>query len=96
MEDDDEIKSLPFASDQAALNFAYFYTALTVGHVLDRHILTRRIHIPAFRYSAWSIPLAVAGVYIASPALPMKWKDWFWSFGTRGKFWPPYTDEDEK
>lgn len=49
MGDEDEIKSLPFASDQAALNFAYFYTALTAGHILDRHILTRRIHIKAFR-----------------------------------------------
>ena len=49
MSDDEDIKSLPFASDQAAINFAYFYTALTVGHVLDRHILTRRAHIKAFR-----------------------------------------------
>ena len=91
----DEIQSLPFASEQASLNFAYMYTGLTVGHVIDRYILARRLHIKAFRlpqlricviflclttrcaavlcrYSAWGVPLAVAGVYIAAPALPMK------------------------
>eukprot|EP01083_Nonionella_stella_P199933 732770_1 len=92
---DDEIKSLPFASDQAALNFAYFFTAITAGHVIDMHLLRRRNHIRLFRYSAWAIPLAVAGVYIATPALPMKFKDFFWGFGLRGRAIPPYHDEDE-
>merc|ERR1712187_1062922 len=95
MAEEEEIKSLPFASDQAAMNFAYFYTALTIGHVLDRHILTRRIHIKAFRYSAWGIPLGIAAYWCAAPALPQKFKDWYWSFGTRGRFFPPYHDDDE-
>ena len=46
---DDEIKPLPFASDDAAINFAYFYTALTVGHVLDRYIINKRMHVKGFR-----------------------------------------------
>mmetsp|Transcript_13478 Transcript_13478/g.21215 ORF Transcript_13478/g.21215 Transcript_13478/m.21215 type:complete len:95 (+) Transcript_13478:100-384(+) len=94
MGDDEEIKSLPFVSDKATINFAVLQIALCGGHILDRHILTRRMHIRAFRYAAWVVPLSVAGVYIAQPALPMKFKQFFWSFGMKGRFWPPYEDEE--
>eukprot|EP00485_Elphidium_margaritaceum_P009760 CAMPEP_0202704170 /NCGR_PEP_ID=MMETSP1385-20130828/16905_1 /ASSEMBLY_ACC=CAM_ASM_000861 /TAXON_ID=933848 /ORGANISM="Elphidium margaritaceum" /LENGTH=98 /DNA_ID=CAMNT_0049362139 /DNA_START=112 /DNA_END=408 /DNA_ORIENTATION=- len=92
----DEIQSLPFASDRAVMNFAAIYSSLVIGHVAERWFFGRRNHIRAFRYAAWVVPLSVAFTYTATPALPAVWKDWFWSFGTRGRFLPPYDLDEEE